>query len=154
MKIQWKKLLICIAIPILTGLAASFLTRENMSLFDSVRKPPLAPPAWLFPVAWTILYVLMGIASYLVLLSCKPDCTSLIIYGVQLAFNFAWSLFFFNLKLYLFSFLWLILLWLLILTTILLFRKTSKTAVYLMIPYLVWVTFAGYLNFGIFLLNG
>lgn len=154
MKIQWKKLLICIAIPILTGLAASFLTRENMSLFDSVRKPPLAPPAWLFPVAWTILYVLMGIASYLVLLSCKPDCTSLIIYVVQLAFNFAWSLFFFNLKLYLFSFLWLILLWLLILTTILLFRKTSKTAAYLMIPYLVWVTFAGYLNFGIFLLNG
>ncbi len=154
MKIHWKKLLICIAIPLLTGLAASFLTGENMSLFDSIRKPPLSPPDWLFPVTWTVLYVLMGIASYLVLLTCKPDCTPLIVYGVQLAFNFAWSLFFFNLRLYLFSFLWLILLWLLILTTILLFRRISKTAACLLLPYLLWVTFAGYLNFGIFLLNG
>ncbi len=129
------------------------LTQNNMELFESINKPALAPPGWLFPVVWTILYILMGIASYLVITSGKPDAGALTVYGIQLAFNLFWSIIFFNLKRYLFAFVWLVLLWLLILKTVLLFYQISKPAGYLMLPYLLWVTFAGYLNFSIYLLN-
>ncbi|MBQ8184972.1 MAG: tryptophan-rich sensory protein [Lachnospiraceae bacterium] len=155
MKINWKKLAVCIAIPLAVGGVSAFLTRGSMQTFGMLNKPPLSPPAWLFPVVWTILYVLMGIASYLVLTSEKTYRipTALTVYGIQLAFNFWWSIIFFNLELYLFAFIWLVLLWLLILLTSVLFYRISKPAGYLMIPYLLWVTFAGYLNFAIYLLN-
>ncbi|MBR1811763.1 MAG: tryptophan-rich sensory protein [Clostridia bacterium] len=153
LKIQWKKLLLCIAVPLAVGGLSALLTRNSMETFDAVAKPPLSPPGWLFPVVWTILYILMGVASYLVLTSGKPNKTALQIYGVQLAFNFFWSIIFFNWERYLFAFVWLVLLWLLILATIWLFRQASKIAGYLLLPYLLWVTFAGYLNLGIFLLN-
>ena len=106
-----------------------------------------------FPIVWTILYVLMGIASYLVYTSNLPDRTALTVYAIQLIFNFMWSIFFFNMQWYLFAFFWLILLWLLILYTIRLFYQISRPAGYLMIPYLLWVTFAGYLNYAIYLMN-
>ena len=118
-----------------------------------LQKPTFAPPGFLFPVVWTILYVLMGIASYLVLTSGKLTGNALIVYGIQLVFNFFWSILFFNLGLCMFAFLWLVLLWLLILLTTVLFYQILKPAGYLMIPYLLWVTFAGYLNLGICLLN-
>lgn len=155
MKIQWKRLIFCILIPLAVGGASAFLTRGSMSAFDSVAKPPLSPPAWLFPVAWTILYVLMGVASYLVLTSGMParSRTALRVYGVQLFFNFFWSIIFFNLENYLLAFVWLVTLWALILLCTVLFYGIDKRAGYLMIPYLLWVTFAGYLNFGIYLLN-
>ena len=124
-----------------------------METFEMVNKPPLSPPGWLFPVVWTILYVLMGIASYLVLTSGKPDDIALKAYGIQLAVNFMWPILFFNLNLYLFSFIWLVALWLLVYQTIRLFWLASKTAGALMIPYLLWITFAGYLNLGIYFLN-
>ena len=88
-----------------------------METFEMVNKPPLSPPGWLFPVVWTILYVLMGIASYLVLTSGKPDDIALKAYGIQLAVNFMWPILFFNLNLYLFSFIWLVALWLLVYQT-------------------------------------
>ena len=88
MKIQWKKLIICIAIPLLVGGLSALLTQSSMETFEMVNKPPLSPPGWLFPVVWTILYVLMGIASYLVLTSGKPDDIALKAYGIQLAVNF------------------------------------------------------------------
>ncbi len=153
MKIQWKNLITCLAIPLVVGSLSAFLTRNNMETFELISKPVLAPPGWLFPVVWTILYILMGIASYLVLTSGKPNDTALIVYGIQLAFNFFWSIIFFNLELYLFAFIWLVLLWLLIIKTTNLFHQISKPAGYLMLPYLLWVTFAGYLNFSIYLLN-
>lgn len=153
MKIQWKNLISCIAIPLAVGGLSALLTRNSMDAFDSIAKPDLTPPDWLFPVVWTILYILMGIASYLGLTSKKPNNAALTVYAVQLAFNFFWPIIFFNLKLYLFAFIWLVLLWLLILKTALLFYQISKPAGYLMIPYLLWVTFAGYLNFSIYLLN-
>lgn len=124
-----------------------------METFEMVNKPPLSPPGWLFPVVWTILYVLMGIASYLVLTSGKPDDIALKAYGIQLAVNFMWPILFFNLNLYLFSFIWLVALWLLVYQTIRLFWSASKTTGALMIPYLLWITFAGYLNLGIYFLN-
>ena len=153
MKIQWKKLILCIAIPLAVGGLAALSTRNSMEVFQSINKPALAPPAWLFPVAWTILYILMGIASYLVLVSDKRRQIALDIYGVQLAFNYLWPIFFFTLQAYLFSFIWLVLLWLLILTTAVMFYRISKPTGYLMLPYLLWVAFAGYLNLAIYLLN-
>ncbi len=110
MKIQWKKLIICIAIPLVVGGLSSLLTMNAMEHFATVEQPPFAPPGWLFPIAWSILYVLMGIASYLVLVSDKPARaeTALTVYGIQLGFNFFWSILFFNFEIYLFSFFWLI----------------------------------------------
>ena len=119
-------------------------------------QPPLSPPGWLFPVVWTVLYVLMGIASYLVSVSDAPHeekARALWTYGIQLAFNFLWPIAFFNLKWYLFAFLWLVILWILILITALRFGRIRKPAGYLLVPYLLWVAFAGYLNLGIYLLN-
>ena len=153
MKIQQKNLIICLAIPLAVGSLSALLTQNNMVNFQSINKPILAPPGWLFQVVWTILYILMGIASYLVLTSGKPNTTALTAYNIQLLFNFFWPIIFFNLKQYLFAFIWLILLWLLILKTTVLFRQISKSTEYLMLPYLLWVAFAGYLNFFIWLLN-
>lgn len=153
MKIEWKKLLIGIAIPLVVGSISAFLTRGNMQTFSTLNKPALSPPGWLFPIVWTILYILMGIASYLVLLSKKTSTNALTLYSIQLIFNFFWSIIFFNLSLYLFAFVWLVALWILILKTTILFYQIEKPAGYLMIPYLLWVTFAGYLNLGIYLLN-
>jgi Tryptophan-rich sensory protein (mitochondrial benzodiazepine receptor homolog) len=153
MKIQWKKLIICIAIALITGIVSASLTQNSMESFASLNKPNLAPPGWLFPIVWNILYILMGIASYLVLISKKSNHNALIVYITQLIFNFFWSIIFFNFKQYLFAFIWLILLWLLILKTIMLFFQISKPASYLMYPYLLWITFAGYLNLSIYLLN-
>lgn len=153
LKIQWKKLIICIAIPLAVGGLSALLTRGSMQTFELLNKPPLSPPGWLFPVVWTILYVLMGIASYLVLTSGQNNGDALTTYGLQLFVNFFWSIIFFNMEQYFIAFIWLILLWLLIAKTMYQFYQISKPAAYLLIPYLLWVTFAGYLNFAIFLLN-
>ena len=153
MKIQWKHLAVCLVIPLAVGGLSALLTKTGMEAFETINKPSLNPPEWIFPVAWTILYILMGIASYLVFISRKPNRIALAVYGMQLAFNFLWSIIFFNLGLYLFAFIWLVLLWLLILATAILFYPIEKPAGYLILPYLLWVTFAGYLNYSIYLLN-
>lgn len=156
MRLNIKQLLICIAIPLLIGSLSAFLTRDSMTTFSRVIKPPLSPPGILFPIVWTVLYTLMGIASYLIISSdaAKEDVQNAIfVYALQLGINFFWSIFFFNLQWYLFSFFWLLLLWTFILYTIVVFYRISKPAAYLLIPYLLWVTFAGYLNLGIAILN-
>jgi len=155
-KIDKKRLIICLAIPLVVGGAAGLLTMNSMEAFEALNQPPLSPPGWLFPVVWTVLYVLMGIASYLVSVSDAPHeekARALWTYGIQLAFNFLWPIAFFNLKWYLFAFLWLVILWILILITALRFGRIRKPAGYLLVPYLLWVAFAGYLNLGIYLLN-
>lgn len=156
MKIDKKRLIICLAIPLVVGGAAGLLTMNSMEAFEALNQPPLSPPGWLFPVVWTVLYVLMGIASYLVSVSDAPHeekARALWTYGIQLAFNFLWPIAFFNLKWYLFAFLWLVILWILILITALRFGRIRKPVGYLLVPYLLWVAFAGYLNLGIYLLN-
>lgn len=156
MKNKGLGLLKCIAIPLLVGGVSAFLSGGGMQSFGMLTQPPLSPPGWLFPVVWTILYILMGIASWLVWTSNanKQDIFyALMVYGRQLFVNFFWSIFFFRLHWYLFAFVWLLLLWGLILANILVFYPIRKTAAYLLIPYLVWVTFAGYLNLGIWYLN-
>lgn len=156
MKINVKKLLISIAVPLAVGGLSAFLTNSSMERFENLNQPPLSPPGWLFPIVWTVLYILMGIASYLVLESNadhKQIVNALTVYGVQLFFNFLWSILFFNFELYFAAFIWLLILWALVLTSIILFYRISKPAAYLMIPYLLWITFAGYLNLGVALLN-
>lgn len=156
MKINKRLLFICIVIPLIVGIVAGLLTRNSMEMFIMVEKPPLAPPAWLFPVVWTVLYTLMGISSYIVLTSdaSQEEIKSAIqLYAYQLVVNFLWPTFFFNFGWYLFSFLWLVLLWILVFLMIRKFYDINKIAAYLNVPYLVWLTFAGYLNVGIWLLN-
>ena len=151
-----KLLLVCIAIPLLVGGLSAFLTMDGMADFAAIEKPPLSPPGILFPIVWTVLYVLMGVASYLVLTSdARQDDIdhAITLYAIQLVLNFFWSIIFFRLEWYLVAFIWLVLLWIAILYTLLLFRKISKTAGWLLVPYLLWVTFAGYLNLSIYLLN-
>lgn len=157
MKIKWKLLFLCILIPLIIGVFSGIISSTSIEQFSKMNKPSLSPPGWLFPIVWTILYVLMGIASYLVLVSNNKNQNvlkkALKTYGIQLIFNFFWSIWFFNLNLYFFSFLWLIILWILISITILLFYKISKLSAYLLLPYILWVTFAVYLNLGIAILN-
>ena len=153
MSIKWKPLLLALLIPLAVGGLAGFLTRESMMVFEMVEKPPLSPPGWLFPVVWTALYLMMGLASYLVAVSGQPAGDALNIYGIQLAVNFLWPILFFNFRLFGLSLVWLVLLWVLVLVTLLRFWRISPAAGWLMVPYLLWVTFAAYLNAGIWILN-
>ena len=156
MKPKYKLLVICIAIPLFAGALSAFITRNSMATFQLLNKPPLTPPSILFPIVWTILYTLMGIASYFVLTSkgnVSDISTALTAYGLQLFLNILWPIFFFQFDLYLFSFFVIVVLWLFIVRTIRLFYNISKISAYLLIPYLIWVTFAAYLNLGFVVLN-
>jgi len=155
--IKNKKLLIkSIALPLLVGVVSGLLSQNAMKDFEVLNQPPLSPPGWLFPVVWTVLYILMGISAYLVKTSdAAPEliADAITLYNYQLIVNFLWPIFFFNFGWYLFSLVWLILLWILVVAMIKLFDKISKTAAYLNLPYLIWLTFAAYLNFGVWWLN-
>ena len=147
-------LIASIAIPLTVGFVSSILSGGGMSTFGMLNKPPLSPPGWVFPVVWTILYILMGIASYLVAGSDEEMVTkALSLYSYQLAVNFLWPVFFFSFEWYLFAFFWILLLWGLVFMTTVLFGRISGVAGLLMVPYLLWITFAAYLNLGIWWLN-
>jgi len=150
-----KKRLLCLAIPLAVGGLAALLS-GGMESYKVVNQPPLSPPGWVFPVVWTVLYLLMGEASYRVLTAnADPGQIkkALTVYGVQLFLNFLWPLVFFGGQMYLAAFFILIALWVGIFITMRRFSKINETAGDLLIPYLLWVTFAGYLNLGVFLLN-
>ena len=156
MKINWKKMLISLAIPLAVGGLAALITGRGMQAYDIMNQPPLSPPGWVFPVVWTLLYLLMGYASYRIYTSdADPELRrqALILYGAQLAVNFLWPLVFFGLNWYLVAFAVLIVLWALILLTMRAFSKIDERAGDLLLPYILWVTFAAYLNLGVFLLN-
>lgn len=156
MKQNTKKLLLCLGLPLAVGGLAALLTGGGMKDFASLNQPPLSPPGWLFPVVWTVLYLAMGWASFRVLAFGRPDGErkgALRLYGLQLAANFLWPLLFFGLQWQLISFFWLIGLWILVLNTMLSFARLDSLAGDLLFPYLLWITFAGYLNFGIYVLN-
>ena len=156
MKINWKLLILCIAIPLGVGAVSALLTKESMEIFENLNQPALSPPGWLFPVMWTVLYILMGISSYLILTSGEEPSKvqrAISVYGYQLAVNFLWPPFFFNFRWYFVAFLWLLFLIILVVVMIGRFYKLEKRAAYLNIPYLLWLIFAGYLNFSVYLLN-
>ncbi len=157
---MWSKIkpyVISIGIALAVGGLSALLTSGSMDIYSEIVRPPLSPPSILFPIVWTILYILMGISSAMIFNEYKNQpaqvTRSLIIYGISLFLNFFWSIIFFNMRTYLFSFIWLILLWISILLTIINYFKIKPIAGILQIPYLLWVTFAGYLNLAIYILN-
>ena len=154
---KWKRYIPWILTSEAVGALSGFLSRSGMKMYESaIAKPQLSPPGWLFPVVWSLLYLLMGVASYRVWVSASEltkKQNALFFYILQLAFNFLWSLIFFNAERYLFAFFWLIGLWALVYITERKFERIDRLSGYLLLPYLVWVAFAGYLNIGIYFLN-
>ena len=154
MILKLKTLITSLAISLGVGGLSSIITRGSFEIYKDLNRPPLSPPSWIFPVVWTILYILMGISSYIVYESdSELKNKALTVYIIQLAVNFIWPILFFNLEMFLLSFVWLLILLALIIYMILLFYKISPIAAYLQIPYLLWIVFAGYLNLMIFILN-
>ena len=138
------------------GLLSGLLSRNGTQMYsEMIAKPPLSPPAVLFPVVWTVLYALMGIGAARI--ASKPEgagrSSALNVFVIQLIVNSFWSLIFFNAGAYGFAFFWLLLLWVLIAAMILLFYRLDKLSALLQSPYLLWVTFAAYLNYAVWQLN-
>ena len=155
MKINWKKLLISLGIPLVVG-GLSALISGGMGSYKDFVQPPLSPPAWVFPVVWTVLFLLMGYASYRIYIADadpKKKRKALVLYGAQLVVNFIWSPIFFRLDQYRAAFFVLLVLWVLVLLTAKAFADIDEFASDLLLPYLLWLTFAGYLNVGVYLLN-
>lgn len=157
MKEKTKNFIVSVLIALAVGGLSALLTTGNMDLYSEITKPALAPPSALFPIVWTVLYILMGISAAMIYneKDKKSDEVkgALTIYTINLFLNFFWSIFFFNMRAFLFSFIWLVALWIVILIMIIRFYKIRPVAGVLQIPYLLWVTFAGYLNLAIYLLN-
>ena len=155
-KQPWKAYVFWIVLAEAVGALAGLLTRRATELYaTAVTKPPLSPPGIVFPIVWTILYALMGVSAARVYLAPESEARSngLLLFLVQLAFNFVWSIIFFNFQAFGLAFIWLVLLWVLIFWMTLYFRTADATAAWLQIPYLAWVLFAGYLNLGVWLMN-
>lgn len=151
MKINIKKLAISILIPLGLGFLVGLLSGSGDG-YNEIIQPSFAPPGWLFPVVWSILYILMGVSDYLVKDNLNTN-SSLSIYKIQLVVNLLWSFIFFKFKLFLLSFLGILLLIFLVIKMIKKFLSINKTSAYLQIPYLLWIIFAAILNFSIYLLN-
>jgi len=156
MKRHWKTYLFWIALAEGVGALSGWLTRDGTKWYQEFAdKAPLSPPGWVFPVVWGILYALMGFGAARVSLT-EPTpqrSAGLNLFIGQLTVNFFWSLIFFNLRAYGFALAWLGLLWVLIVWMIFAFHKMDRLAAWLQIPYLLWVTFAAYLNWGAWVLN-
>lgn len=153
---RWKVFAVSVVLAEAVGALSGWLTRDGAQQYaQSIVLPPLSPPGIVFPIVWTVLFALMGIGSALVWLAPDSQARSgaLRLYAVQLAFNFVWSLIFFNWKNYGFAFVWLAALWVLIGWMILRFRALVPAAGWTQVPYFLWVAFAGYLNLGVWLLN-
>lgn len=153
---KWKTYVFWILLAEAAGSLSGWLSRDGTAAFsETAVQPPLSPPALLFPIVWTILYLLMGIGAARISLSppSKERSRGLNLFIVQLVVNFFWSPIFFNAQAYGFALLWLLFLWVLVLLMILSFRKTDPIAAWLQLPYLLWLTFAAYLNAGVWYLN-
>lgn len=154
-QINWYKLLVIVLITQITGLLANLLSGNTRQVYQALIKPPFAPPGWLFGVVWPILYLLMAIAAYLIYQTPvnfeSKRATDL--YWVQLMVNFLWSIVFFRFGWYWVSVAVIVLLDLLVFTAVFWFFKLKKAAGYLMIPYLLWILYATYLNIGFAMLN-
>ena len=148
---------IAIAIPMIVGVLSAALTRDNMNVYEELNSPPLSPPSLIFPIVWSVLFILMGVSSAMIYLdrNKNPDSAKkgMTWYALSLILNFSWSIIFFNMQAAFFALLLIIVLFYSIIRTILEYRKVKPIAAFLQIPYAVWVLFAGYLNAGIWLLN-
>ena len=155
-KNRWRTYLFWILLAEMAGALSGWLTREGTAAYErDIVQPPLSPSALVFPIVWAVLYALMGVGAARIYLSPASSRRSrgLMLFLVQLVFNFFWSVIFFNSRQFGFALIWLAALWALILGMILLFRQVDRPAALLQIPYLLWVSFALYLNFGVWRLN-
>lgn len=153
---KWKTYAFWILLTEAVGGLAGWLTRRGAKIYNAaITQPPFSPPGIVFPIVWGILFALMGISAARVYLAPASNARtrSLLLFFLQLAFNFFWSIIFFNFQAFGLAFFWLIALWLLILAMLFSFRKVDRLAAWLQIPYLLWVSFAAYLNFGVWMLN-
>ena len=154
--INLKKLATSLLIPLATGFLSWLFTNGNMEIYQRINVPPLSPASILFPIVWTILYILMGISLYIFRVS-RADCETkrkgYMFYALQLLFNFMWTVLFFNIEAFTFSAVWLAVMIILILFNIIWFSRANKLSAYLLVPYLIWCIFALYLNIGIAILN-
>lgn len=157
MKEFWLKIrsyVLSIAIALAVGGLSSLITSGKMAEYNELARPPLAPPEWVFPVAWTLLFILMGVSAAMIWRSGSAERgDALFLYGVQLVVNFLWTVFYFGFDARLLAFFWLVFLLLLVILMIVRFTRISPAAAKLQIPYAVWLVFAGYLNLGTYLLN-
>ncbi len=153
MVINFKKLIWSILIALGIGVVGNLLG-GGTDLYDTIVKPSFAVPPIVFPIVWTILYILMGISAYIIYTSDSENKDiALGLYAVQLVINALWPLFFFRYQMFFVSFLWLLLLIAVVIAMIVAFYKIKPIAAYLQIPYLLWLIFAGVLNFAIYRLN-
>ena len=153
MKINYLRLIISVAICQLAGVIGSFFTSSSVSTwYEDLAKPSFNPPSWVFGPVWITIYFLMGISLYLVWME-KKDRMALSVFGVQLALNTSWSIFFFGMRNPLLAFVNIILLWAAIIAMMVLFWRISKRSAYLLIPYLLWVSFAAVLNLSFVILS-
>lgn len=149
-----------VLVAAVSGLSV-LLSGDGMDRYPNLVRPPFSPPGIVFPVVWTILFILMAVSAWMILRSLTEVfsikgalySSSLLLYFVQLIVNLLWPLLFFRLSLYLPALLWLVLLIVLVVQMIRSFYRVNKTAALLQIPYLLWLVFAGYLNLGVWLLN-
>lgn len=141
-----------ILIPVIVGGIVGAIISSTID-YNSLTKPFLAPPSIVFPIVWSILYVVMGISYGILESNGQIDGKINLIYYIQLGVNALWSIFFFTLKWRLFSFIWILLLAVLVIIMIIKFYQKNKIAGLIQIPYLLWVLFASYLNIAIYILN-
>lgn len=146
-----KKLLFYVIITIIIGTVPSFFIKIG-DTYKGLVKPPLSPPGFIFPIVWTILFILMGISVYLASKNTNGS-EILLIYFIQLVLNSLWTPIFFGFNQYFLGFLWILMLIILVVTMILMFYKIDRVSSYLLIPYLIWLLFACYLSFGVYILN-
>ena len=154
--IKWKQLLPALMLPLALGGLSALLIRGALAVYAVLNRPPLSPPGWLFPVVWTLLFLLMGLAAYLVAVSPVSGSRrerALRLYLVQLGFCFFWGSLFFGLGARFAAFVWLLLLLGLALVCCLLFWHIHRRAGALLLPYLLWLLFAAYLNLSLWLIN-
>ena len=155
-KIRPVVLISSISIPLLTGILSAYLTSEDIKAYETMNHPPLSPPAWLFPIAWTILYILMGTASYIVYTSEADQSKkrkALLFYTAQLVMNFYWCTLFFTYSQYLISLIWIAAMWVLVLICGLRFFRIRRSASLMMGILLLWTTFATYLNLATYIMS-
>ena len=150
-----KTYLVSIGIALAVGIISALLSMKGMKTFSTLKQPPLSPPGWLFPVVWSILYILMGIsAAHIYMANTEDSSQALWIYAFQLIVNALWSPIFFSLGLRLVAFAWLLILLALVVLMTVKFKRIDAPAGNLQFPYIIWLMFAGYLNIGVYLLNG
>lgn len=150
---RWPTLVLILVLTLGGGALVGLLTRDSMSVYNEIVKPSFAPPSWLFPVAWSILYAAMSVSLWLAIRKDVPSRATIVLYVVQLAVNLAWPFIFFTMRAFGLAFWWLILLLILVIWLMIRTFRTGPVAGWLLVPYAAWTAFAAVLSFAVARLN-